>query len=97
MNLQPWAAVSERDDPIPELAPGVYRHYKGGLYEVLGAARHSEDASLFAVYRPLPPTSYQPGLRVRPLGMFCGQVELQGEKVARFQLIEPREAPEAGA
>jgi hypothetical protein len=89
--------VSESDDPIPELAPGVYRHYKGGLYEVLGAARHSEDSSHLAVYRPLPPTPYQPGLRVRPLEMFCGQVELQGETVPRFQLIEPQEAREASA
>ncbi|TDN95404.1 uncharacterized protein DUF1653 [Halomonas ventosae] len=25
---------------------GIYRHYKGPLYEVLGAARHSETEAL---------------------------------------------------
>lgn len=89
--------MSENDDPIPELAPGVYRHYKGRLYHVLGAARHSEDGSHVAVYRPLPPTPYQSGLRVRPLEMFCDRVDLEGDSVPRFELVEPQGSAETGA
>jgi hypothetical protein len=79
--------MSESDDPIPDLQAGVYRHYKGGRYEVLGAARHSEDGTHLAVYRPLPPTRYRPGLRVRPLEMFCEMVLLDGREVPRFELV----------
>ena len=81
----------EGQEPIPVLASGTYRHYKGGVYRVLGAARHSEDGTHFAVYEPLPPTPYAPGLRVRPLEMFCEQVEHDGRAVARFQRLA--EAP----
>jgi len=28
--------------PQPDTPLGLYRHYKGGEYEVLGVARHSE-------------------------------------------------------
>ena len=28
--------------PLPAMPIGRYRHYKGGEYEVLGVARHSE-------------------------------------------------------
>ena len=35
------------------IQPGTYRHFKGGLYEVLGSARHSETEEEMVVYRPL--------------------------------------------
>ena len=75
------------DEPIPALQEGVYRHYKGGIYRVLGAARHSEDGTHFAVYEPIPPTPYQPGLRVRPLQMFCETVEHEGRSMPRFERL----------
>ena len=28
--------------PLIETPPGLYRHYKGNLYEVVGTVRHSE-------------------------------------------------------
>ena len=28
--------------PLPDLTPGLYRHYKGNDYEVIAVARHSE-------------------------------------------------------
>ena len=37
--------MSNPDLPLPELPPtplGRYRHYKGGEYDVIGVARHSE-------------------------------------------------------
>ena len=33
--------------------PGRYRHYKGGEYEVMGVAIHSETDELMVVYRCL--------------------------------------------
>ena len=48
-------------------APGRYRHYKGGEYEVLGVATHSETEASLVVYRPL---YGERGLWVRPLAMF---------------------------
>ena len=37
---------------MSEVAPGRYRHYKGGEYTVCGVARHSETNELLVVYRP---------------------------------------------
>ncbi|WP_088330651.1 DUF1653 domain-containing protein [Lacimicrobium sp. SS2-24] len=65
--------------------PGRYRHYKGYDYEVIGVARHSEDESEYVVYRPL---YGEGGLWIRPLSMFIESVEVQGEWVPRFALLE---------
>lgn len=67
--------------PLPELEPGHYRHYKGGEYEVLGVARHSETLEAQVVYRPLYNSS---GLWVRPFAMFVEEIEFAGQRVARF-------------
>jgi hypothetical protein len=75
------------DDPLPPLPdtpPGRYRHYKGGEYEVVGVARHSETLEPLVVYRPLYNAS---GLWVRPHAMFFGNVETDGHTVQRFQRI----------
>ncbi len=60
---------------------GRYRHYKGGEYEVLGVARHSETEEALVVYRAL---YGEGGLWVRPEVMFRGVVEVDGRSVARF-------------
>lgn len=69
----------------PDLEPGLYRHYKGKDYEVIGVARHSETEEWMVIYRALYGDF---GLWVRPLLMFtelvCGP---DGEQVARFQRI----------
>lgn len=61
--------------------PGTYRHYKGGLYEVIDVARHSETEEWLVVYRAL---YGERGLWVRPLEMFTGSVEVDGVAVPRF-------------
>ena len=68
----------------PILQPGIYRHYKGSLYEVSGLARHSETEDWMVVYRAL---YGEYGLWVRPFTMFSEQVEHQGAFMPRFQLI----------
>lgn len=60
---------------------GLYRHYKGRDYEVIGTARHSETEELLVVYRCL---YGDHGLWVRPLTMFRETVEVAGEQVPRF-------------
>lgn len=67
----------------PQPVPGIYRHYKGSLYEVLGVAHHSESEEPLAVYRAL---YGDYGLWVRPLAMFNETVEVQGVSTPRFEL-----------
>ena len=69
-----------------ELKPGLYRHYKGNDYEVLGTATHSETGETLVVYRALYGAR---GLWVRPLGMFCESVMFGGQSVPRFSYEGP--------
>jgi cyclomaltodextrinase / maltogenic alpha-amylase / neopullulanase len=68
-----------------ELKFGVYEHYKGKRYEVLGVARHSETLEELVVYKKLYDDG---GLWVRPLGMFLGDVEVEGRIMPRFKFIK---------
>jgi hypothetical protein len=70
--------------PLPEVISGRYRHYKGGEYEVVGVARHSETLEPLIVYRPL---YNQSGLWVRPYAMFFEHIELNGQLQPRFALV----------
>jgi len=63
---------------------GRYRHYKGGEYEVVGVARHSETDELLVVYRCLYDNN---SLWVRPLSMFVETVLVDGRKLPRFERI----------
>jgi hypothetical protein len=63
--------------------PGRYRHFKGGLYEVVGEARHSETEEWLVVYR-----SADGGLWVRPTEMFAGTTVVDGREVRRFTPID---------
>ena len=51
----------------------THRHYKGGLYRVVGVAKHSETLEPMIVYEHLWPNP--PGLWVRPKEMFEGHIE----------------------
>ena len=64
---------------------GIYRHYKGNLYQVLHTAQHSETEESLVVYRCLY-GDYD--VWVRPLTMFIGTVTVDGKQVPRFELIE---------
>lgn len=63
---------------------GIYRHYKGNEYEVIGTAKHSETEEDLVVYFSVK----NPGqLWVRPLAMFNEEIELNGDKIQRFKKI----------
>ncbi len=66
------------------ITPGIYLHFKGGKYEVIGVAKHSESLEEYVVYRHL---DGEPSLWIRPLAMFEEQVEVNGESIPRFMLI----------
>lgn len=72
--------------PMNEPRPGRYRHYKGGEYELIGVARHSETDERLVVYRPL---YNDTGLWVRPLAMFLETVAVDGRPVPRFAHVGP--------
>ena len=67
------------------IPPGATRHYKGREYTVLGVARHSETLEELVVYRQ----EYgDNGLWVRPRQMFQETVEMHGQVMPRFALID---------
>ena len=68
--------------PLPDIYLGRYRHYKGGEYEVIGVARHSETREPMVVYRPLYDAS---GWWVRPHTMFFETVMIDGMPKPRFE------------
>ena len=72
------------DDALPPLIttpPGLYRHYKGNLYEVVDTVRHSETLEPMTLYRAL---YGERGLWVRPAAMFNGTVTVDGRVLTRF-------------
>ncbi len=71
--------------PLPsEPKPGLYRHYKGNEYRVLGLARHSETREVLVVYQAL---YGERGTWVRPATMFVETVEVAGGRVPRFARV----------
>ncbi|WP_412755136.1 DUF1653 domain-containing protein [Legionella pneumophila] len=64
---------------------GIYRHYKGNLYEVIDVARHLKSLEDMVVYRALY-GDFE--LWVRPLKMFLEDIEINGEVQKRFELNE---------
>lgn len=67
---------------------GRYRHYKGGEYEVLSTAKHSETLEEMVVYKAL----YGEGqLWVRPAHMWDEDVTVNGQSVKRFTYIKDKE------
>lgn len=77
------------DTPIQ---PGIYQHYKGNFYEVLGEGRHSEDPSkIFVIYKALYENKLEDGtplpngsIWIKPKEMFVGCTE---DHIKRFAKV----------
>ena len=70
---------------MSELIPlGLYRHYKGKYYSVLGFAKDSETMHTMVLYVPL---YGEGGYWVRPLSMFTEQVDVDGKIMPRFKFM----------
>jgi len=64
---------------------GKYRHYKGGKYEVIGEATHSETEEKMIVYKSvLPPHT----IWVRPYDMFFETITVNGKDTPRFKRMD---------
>jgi cyclomaltodextrinase len=68
-------------DQARALSPGTYRHYKGGVYEVIGVARHSETLEELGVY------THDGQMWVRPIAMFFDVLEWEGKMIKRFEWV----------
>ena len=64
-----------------DIQPGIYRHFKGNRYEVIGMAKHSETMEPMVVYRAL---YGEGGLWVRPAAMWNEIVEKENYHGPRF-------------
>lgn len=67
-----------------EIKTGKYRHFKGGEYEVLGIAYHSETGEEMVVYKAL---YGEEKLWVRPASMWDETVERDGKTFRRFTYL----------
>lgn len=66
---------------------GIYKHYKGNRYKVHGVVKHSETLEDLVLYETL----YENQLGkmwVRPKEMFLECIEINGQQVPRFELVE---------
>ena len=67
---------------------GIYKHYKGKLYKVIGIGRHSETLEEFVVYQTLYENEFgKDSIWIRPKSMFLEEIEFEGKRVPRFKYI----------
>jgi hypothetical protein len=66
--------------------PGIYQHYKGGYYTVLGVGKHTESGQLLVTY-----IDADGELWNRPLAMWFDAEEWEGKLVPRFTKIRKPE------
>ena len=76
------------EEAVTEIAPGLYRHFKGNYYRVLSIARHSETTEAMVVYQALYGNG---GIWVRPADMWNETVKRGGEETRRFQPLSRAE------
>jgi|GEM_PF-1035972 len=69
------------------IVPGIYEHYKGKKYFVLGLSRNTETNEVCVVYRPLYETDW-PQLVHRNAEMFFEEVTVEGKRMPRFRLLD---------
>ena len=69
---------------------GEYQHYKGGQYEVIGIAKHSETLEPLVIYCALNDLEEtgRDVLWARPLSIFLEEVEVGDKKIPRFKRVE---------
>ena len=63
---------------------GIYKHYRGNLYELVDVVNHSETLEKMVLYRAL---YGEHGLWVRPAAMWNETVERDGKTFHRFTYI----------
>ncbi len=86
-----WYNAAMDNPPIPpfsiatqELRSGVYEHYKGNQYRVVGICRHSETLEELVMYQAM---YGDHTWWVRPVTMFFEDVEVSGKRQPRFRRL----------
>lgn len=79
--------MEQSPSPAPAISPGLYRHYKGNLYQVFNIAQHSETREWLVVYQALYGDF---GWWVRPAAMFTETVVIDGVEQPRFAAYSPQ-------
>ena len=78
---------------MEEIKLGIYRHFKGKLYEVIEIGRDSETLNEVVIYKAL----YEiegfgnNSVWIRPKKMFLGDVNLQDKTVPRFEFVKEKD------
>ncbi|MFA6338968.1 MAG: DUF1653 domain-containing protein [Candidatus Paceibacterota bacterium] len=69
------------------IAGGIYQHFKNKkFYKVIGVGKNSETMEDVVIYEP----QYESEVKfwVRPIKMFCEELEHEGIKQPRFKFIK---------
>ena len=74
---------------MAKIRNGKYRHFKGGMYKVLGIVKNSETLEDLVLYETLYENP-KSKLWVRPVNMFSEKVELNGKMVPRFEYLKEK-------
>ena len=61
---------------------GIYQHYKGDVYKVIGRAKHTETQEQMIIYKDA-----SSNIWVRPKEMFESYIEVDGQQVERFKYL----------
>lgn len=73
---------------MQSIRKGHYQHFKGGVYEVIAVARHSETLEDLVVYRVVKSRKARRGsIWIRPRKMFLEMVTVEGRKMPRFRYL----------
>lgn len=75
---------------MSKIKPGIYKHYKGNLYKVIGLVKHSETLEDLVLYECLY-ENQNAKVWVRPVKMFNEKINLNGKIVPRFKYLKENE------
>lgn len=73
---------------MTKIKPGIYQHYKGTKYKVIGEAKNSETKEAEVIYADL---EDEAKIWTRPKAMFLESVEIEGEQKPRFEFMSDNE------
>ncbi len=62
---------------------GKYKHFKGGIYEVIGVAKNSETLEEFVIYK-----NSKNELWARPKQMFLEKIIIDRREIPRFEYVD---------
>lgn len=74
---------------MTQIKPGIYKHFKGNKYKVIGVAHDSESLEEMVVYEALYDSVEfgKQALWVRPKKEFLEKVLVDGKKIPRFKYL----------